>query len=152
MKNNLNFILKIISIAFVLFIIKHLIQAIIEWTDIIPVQPKTYIWGEVGRAQYVFAWQFIYTYWMYVLSVIIFYCILRWSTLKNRSHFKIMIFLFLTIFLFLLYKHNWDFPFKNQYFPSVTRLNFQLIEELIIFSIVGYLLVLLVNKCLINSN
>lgn len=152
MKNNLKFILRIILIAFALFFVKHLVQAIIEWTNIIPVHPKAYIWGEIERAQYVFAWQFIYTYWIYVLGVIVFYYLLKRPIFKNIANFKILVFLFLAIFLFLLYKHNWQFPYKEHYFPSVTRLNFELLEELIIFSIVGYLLVLLVDNYLINNN
>lgn len=51
-RNNLNFIIRIILIAFALFFVKHSVQAVIEWTNIIPVHPKTYIWREFEQVQY----------------------------------------------------------------------------------------------------
>lgn len=68
----IKFILNIVSIAFILFVLKHFLQAIIEYTNIFPVRPKAYIWGMNDRAKYFIGWQFIYTFWVYIAALIIF--------------------------------------------------------------------------------
>ena len=146
-------ILKIVFIAFLLFLLKHFIQAIIEFTDIIPVRPKAYIWGYFDRAKYVVGWQFVFTFWVYILAVILFYFLLKIKFLKKKKLWKIASGLFLIIFLFLLRAHQGHFPYKRIVSKSnPTRFNYSIFEELIIYSIVGYAVIYLIRKWLLNDN
>lgn len=146
------FIAKTLLIALLLFLLKHLLQATIEWTDIIPVRPKAYIWGRIDRAIYVFTWQFIFTFWVYILSVILFYFVLRSSFLKNKKTVFLACFLSLLVFLFLLYVHNGHFPYKNVVSTiNPQRFNYSLLEEFIIFSSVGFVLIYLTRNLLISN-
>ena len=145
-------ILKIVFIAFLLFLLKHFIQAIIEFTDIIPVRPKAYIWGYFDRAKYVVVWQFVFSFWVYILSVLLFIVLLKIKFLKKRKIWEITGSLSLIIMGFLLYVHRFEFPIKKTYFPSGKEINFGLIEDFIIYSIVGYLLIYLVRKWFLIDN
>lgn len=137
---------KTLLIALIMFFLKHFLQATIEWTDIIPVRPKAYIWGMTDRAIYVFIWQFIYTFWVYFLSVIIFYFILQFSFLKNKKTVFLISILALLTFMFLLYVHDFEFPYEKLYFPSGERINYALIEEFILYSCIGFVLIYLIRK------
>lgn len=146
------FILKTLLIALLMFLLKHLLQATIEWTEIIPVKPRAYIWGMFDRAIYVFTWQFIFTFWVYILSVILFYFALSSSFLRNRKTVLLACLLSLLIFLFLLYVHRGHFPYKKVVSTiNPQRFNYSLIEEFIIYSCVGFILIYLTRKWLINK-
>ncbi|MDZ4146791.1 MAG: hypothetical protein U1C58_00760 [Flavobacteriaceae bacterium] len=147
----IKYVLKIISIAFILFVLKHFIQAIIEYTDILPVRPKAYIWGMHARAKYIVGWQFIYTFWIYILTVIGIYFILKTKFLKNLKSWKIISILSLLIFLFLLKINRFEFPIKKTYLPHGEQINYGLIEDFIIYSTVGTMLIFLIRKWLINK-
>ncbi|NQY28323.1 MAG: hypothetical protein HRT69_02520 [Flavobacteriaceae bacterium] len=144
---------KIILIAFVLFLVKHFLQAIIEWTDIIPVRPKAYIWGEWSISIVVIIKELINVFWLYILTVILFYFILKKELLWKISNFKINISLSIIITLFLLLVHQHQFPYKKMLSRTTpTRFNYAFFEELIIYSVVGFLLVYLVRTILIKSS
>jgi|AntDeeMinimDraft_5_1070356.scaffolds.fasta_scaffold00183_33 hypothetical protein len=144
-------ILKIIGIALLLFLCKHLIQAFIEFTTMIPVKPRAYIWGEFIRSRQVFIWQFLWSFWAYILAVIIFYFILRVKFLKELKNIYVWLILSILIFMSLLYVNNFEFPIKKTYFPSGERINFALIEDFIIYSIIAYLLIYSIRKWLIEK-
>ncbi len=153
MKNKtLILILKALAIAFILFFTKHFIQAFIEYANVIPVKPKAYILGITDRAKYIFVWQFLFTFWVYILVVILSYFVLKVKPLKKMKIWKITTILTVIIFLFLLFVHQFEFPIEKTYFPSGEQINFGFIEELIIYSIVGFLLIYLVRKWLIPFN
>jgi len=146
------FILKIILIALICFLCKHLIQAIIEFTDIIPVRPKAYIWGKIGRAQYVFMWQFVFTFWVYILSVILFYFMLKINLIKKIKSWKIASLISFLVFLFLLYAHQGSFPYIKGPGINPRSLNYAIFEEWIIYTLVGFLLIYLLRKWLVKNS
>jgi len=69
MKIRNNQIYKIIVFSVFLFFVKIAIEAIIEITSVLPVQPKAFIIGQLDRALYYILWQFVYTIWFYILFV-----------------------------------------------------------------------------------
>lgn len=151
MNNILKFVLNIIYIAFILFVLKHLLQAIIEYTNILPVRPRAYILGMHDRAKYFIGWQFIYTFWVYILVVIGFYFIIKTKFLKKVKSWKITSVLSLLIFFFLLKINRFEFPIEKTYLPSGEQINYGLIEDFIIYSTVGIMLTFLIRKWLFNN-
>lgn len=144
---------KIILIAMVLFLVKHFLQATIEWTDVIPLRPKAYIWGEWSISIFVIIKELINVFWLYILTVILFYFILKRKQLKKISNFKINVGLSVIVLLSLLFVHQHQFPCKKLLSRiTPTRLNYAFFEELIIYSVVGFLLVYLVRTVLIKCN
>lgn len=153
MKNtNFIFISKVFLIALALFFAKHLLQAFIEFTNIIPVSPKAFIWGLTDRAVYFIGWQFVFTFWVYILAVILFYFILKMSYLKRMKKWKIVLVIIISVFIFLMFVHNFEFPIEKTYFPTGKRVNFTFIEELLIYSLVGFLMVSCTRNYLINDD
>jgi hypothetical protein len=152
MKNKtLIVILKILAIAFILFFTKHFVQALIEYTDIIPVKPKAYIWGMTNRAKYVIGWQFIFTFWVYILTVILFYFILKVKLLEKLKTWKVVSVLSILTSLFLLFVHRYQFPYKRVLSKTnPIRFNYAYFEELIIYSIVCFMLIYLIRKWLLK--
>lgn len=146
-------IIKILGIAMLLFLCKHLLQAFIEFTTLIPVKPRAYIWGEFERAKYVFIWQFVFSFWVYFFAVILFYFILQINFLKKLKFFNLWLISSLSIFLFLLYVHKNQFPYKKLLsIKNPKRLNFEIYEELIIYSVIGFLLIFLIRKFLLQKS
>lgn len=144
---------KIILIALFLFLTKHFLQAIIEWTNVIPVRPKAYVWGEWSISIVVIIKELINVFWLYILIVLLFYIILKKELLRKISNFKINIGLSIVIFLFLLLVHQHQFPYKKILSKiTPTRFNYAFFEELIIYSVVAFLLVYLIRIILIKSS
>lgn len=148
----IKFVLNIFIIAFILFLLKHFLQAIIEYANILPVKPKSYIWGMNQRAKYFIGWQFVYTFWVYILVLVIFYHILKTKFFKKVNSWKIITVLSLLIFLFLLKINEFEFPIEKTYLPYDERINYGLIEDFIIYSIVCMVLIFLIRKRLIKKN
>ncbi len=134
-------ILKLFIFAILLFLSKHLLQAIIEWTDIIPIRPKSYIWTDFTSSKVYFIWQFFYVFWAYFLIIIITHYFLKKTNFDSK---KIRLFYFLVpviIFVFLLIVYKFQFPYKQLYFPKRETLNFNLIEDFCVYTITTILMI-----------
>ena len=144
---------KIILIALFLFLLKHFLQAIIEWTDVVPVRPKAYVWGKWSISIIVIIKELINAFWLYLLIVTFFYYLLKKELIRKISNLKINISLSITISLFLLLIHRYQFPYKKLLSRTTpTRFNYAFLEEFIIYSVVGFMLVYLVRTILIKNN
>ena len=134
-------VLKLFIFAILLFLSKHLLQAIIEWTGIIPIRPKSYIWTDFTSSKVYFIWQFFYIFWAYFLIIIITHYFLKKINFNSK---KIRLLYFLVpvfIFVFLLVIYKFQFPYKQLYFPKRETLNFNLIEDFCIYTITTILMI-----------
>lgn len=124
-------------IALASFLIKHIVQAIIEWTDIIPVRPKSYIWDNFAIAKGYFGFQLVYMFWIFLIVVIIIYFILKqlnFSESKTKILYILCPFL---AFLGALIAHEFKFPIKELSLPKREVFNYNLISDFIIYTIVS---------------
>src|SRR5690606_27445837 len=139
----IQFVVKVIVTALILFISKQVAQSILEYTNIIPVEPKAFIWGMPDRAKYVVGWQFVYTYWLYVLIVTGAFFLLNQRFVRKYSNWKLSLMVSFVVFVFLLIINRFEFPMERTYAPSGQRINYGFFEDLIVFSMVGFLLIFL---------
>ena len=143
MKRFLKNIIFILTLALSLFMVKHVLQAIIEFMNLLPVQPKAYIKGKYQLASQYFVWQFFYTFWLYIVSVFLLMYVVKIKWIKKVKAWILISVLFILLFGFLLIVHNFEFPFKLLYFPKHKVFNFKFVEQLIIFFI---LILIAINK------
>lgn len=130
-------IVKLFFIALASFLIKHIVQAIIEWTDIIPVRPKSYIWDNFAISKGYFGFQLVYIFWIFLIVVIISYFILKqfnFSESKTKILYVLCPFL---VFLSALIAHEFKFPMKELSLPKREVFNYNLISDFVIYTIVS---------------
>jgi uncharacterized membrane protein len=128
-------IVKLIFIALASFLVKHFVQATIEWTDIIPVRPKSYIWDNFAISKGYFGFQLVYVFWIFLIAVIIIYFLLKELSF---SAYKTKILYFLCpffIFLCALIAHQFEFPMKELDLPKREVFNYNLISDFIVYSV-----------------
>ena len=143
MKIRNNQIYKIIVFPIFLFFVKIAIEAITEFTNILPVQPKAFIISQLDRALYYIIWQFVYTIWFYILFVYLVNIVFQKKIVKTLNTRYFVVFLITFLFTLLLYIYNFEFPYKQLYFPKRKVFNYKLVQQFLVFST---LIVITVNK------
>jgi len=141
-------ILSIIKISILSFLIKVALEIVIEWTNIMPLKVKAHFFGDFLRSAHYIWYDFVIHIWLYILFTLIVFFILNYTKISRGLLLTVTPIL---IAFILLYLHNFQFPKKQYYFPSEIDLNFKLIEEFLIYSISGLLIVFLVGKSLTQS-
>jgi len=148
----INFILKIVLIALICFLCKHLIQAIIEYTAIIPVKPRAYVWKYRSGGFY-FGLQFVFGFWAVILFVYVVFVFLSLPFIERIKTWKLWLFWCVVVSFFALADGQFQFPMQKLPLSiKGERFNYIVIEDFVIYAIVGYLLIYLLRKWLVKNN
>ncbi len=128
-------ILKSIIIALFAFITKHLVQAFVEYSDIIKISPKVYRTdSSINLTIYYVILEFVYAFWLYYLIVLLFSLISYFFIRKKKKLLYISLIVSTVIFTI------WGLTDA-----SYSNYN-DIFEGLIISPFVGYVVYYLVYK------
>jgi len=137
-------LLKSLLIAFYCFLIKTLLEILIEWSRVFPLRVFAHTWGKFRTSVSYILLDFAFYFWIYIVVTISFYVLV--SYVKKVKPWIWYVIATIFIFVLLLFQHNFQFPIKNYYFPSTQKINYKLIEQFILYSCATYIMIYLVYK------